>query len=73
LGLKKEKNMTTRRNFLGQVGAGLTVLGWGTRNLFAQMRSGYMMESAPGVETVIDGKTYLYFGGTITHSSTIPP
>jgi 8-amino-7-oxononanoate synthase len=36
----------------------------GAREMFAHFRRGHMMESPPGAETVIDGKRYLYFGGT---------
>jgi glycine C-acetyltransferase/8-amino-7-oxononanoate synthase len=34
----------------------------------ALVRSGYLMESAPDTETVINGKRYLYFGGTGYHT-----
>lgn len=55
--------MSSRRGFLGQMLAGVVTLGWASRNLLAQVRAGYLMESAPGTETVINGKRYLYFGG----------
>ena len=56
--------MSTRRTFLGQIAAALAAAQWGTRNLFAQMRASYLMDGPPGVETVINGRRYLYFGGT---------
>jgi 7-keto-8-aminopelargonate synthetase-like enzyme len=56
--------MSDRRKFLKQVTAAAVALGWGSRNLLAQVRSVYRMEGAPGAETTISGKTYLYFGGT---------
>ncbi len=56
--------MSDRRGFLKQVTTGLVALGLGARELLAQIRTGHLMESAPGAETVIDGKRYLYFGGT---------
>lgn len=55
--------MSDRRGFLRQVTRGAMALGLGARALFAQ-KKGHLMESAPGAETVIDGKRYLYFGGT---------
>ena len=55
--------MSDRRGFLRQVTSGAMALGLGARALFAQ-RKGHLMESAPGAETTIDGKRYLYFGGT---------
>lgn len=56
--------MSTRRSFLAQAGAALTAFAWGSKNLFAQLQSVYLMESAPDTETVINGKRFLYFGGT---------
>ncbi len=56
--------MSDRRGFLKQATTGLMALGLGARDLFAQLRPGRLMESAPGAETVIDGRRYLYFGGT---------
>lgn len=56
--------MSNRRNFLTQMTAAIAALGFGSRNLMAQIRSGYLMGSAPSTETIIDGKPYLYFGGT---------
>ncbi len=56
--------MSNRRGFIAQMMAGVVTLGWGSRNLLAQVRAGYLMESAPSTETVINGKRYLYFGGT---------
>jgi 7-keto-8-aminopelargonate synthetase-like enzyme len=56
--------MSNRRGFLKQVTTGLMALGLGARDLLAQLRLGHMMESPPGPETIIDGKRYLYFGGT---------
>ena len=60
----KEVTMSNRRGFLKQVTTGWMVLGLGARDLLAQLRIGHMMESPPGTETVIEGKRYLYFGGT---------
>ena len=56
--------MSDRRGFLKQATTGLMALGLGARDFFAQIRQGRLMESAPGAETVIDGRKYLYFGGT---------
>jgi len=56
--------VTDRRSFLKHVTTGFMALELGARDLLAQLRSGHLMESAPGAETVIDGKRYLYFGGT---------
>ena len=54
--------MFNRRNFLSGMAAGLVGIKWGVRGFFDQVR--YVMQSAPGAETVINGKRYLYFGGT---------
>lgn len=56
--------MSARRRFLRQAAAGLMAVGAGVRGLAAQFLAGPMMEGPPGTETVIDGKKYLYFGGT---------
>ena len=56
--------MSNRRSFLTQAGGALAVLGLGVRSLLAQLKPPYVMESAPGTETMINGKKYLYFGGT---------
>lgn len=56
--------MSSRRGFIKQVAAGLMALGVGVRDLLAQLKLGHMMESAPGAETIIEGKRCLYFGGT---------
>ncbi len=56
--------MSTRRTFLSQLAAGLAIAKLTTRSLFAQIRSTYQMEGPPGVETMINGRRYLYFGGT---------
>jgi 7-keto-8-aminopelargonate synthetase-like enzyme len=47
--------------------AGLVAAGAGARNLLAQLigsRYKFTMDSGPGPQTVINGKRYLYFGGT---------
>lgn len=56
--------MPNRRSFLAQMAASLAALEIGLRNLFSQVRAPNLMESAPSTETIIDGKRYLYFGGT---------
>ncbi len=70
--------MTKRRNFIktSATGAGAFLLDIKFRDLFVeefaqpapQPGSPYgdmfVMESAPGAETVINGRTYVYFGGT---------
>lgn len=56
--------MSDRRGFIRQAAAGLMSLGLTARKGPAQVRPGQLMESAPGAETFIDGKRYLYFGGT---------
>ena len=56
--------MANRRNFLAQASGAVAFLGLGMRNLIAQFRPPYVMESAPGTETTFNGKKYLYFGGT---------
>ncbi len=59
--------MSTRRGFLRQSVAGVAAFGFGLRELLAQpaqVIKRYLMESAPGTETVINGKRCLYFGGT---------
>jgi 8-amino-7-oxononanoate synthase len=56
--------MSNRRGFFKEMTAGLMALGLGARELLAQLRKGHLMEGPPGPETMIDGKRYLYFGGT---------
>jgi 8-amino-7-oxononanoate synthase len=67
--------MTGRREFLAKSLAGLVVLNRSFGRLFAAddepllgdavpPPGGFIMESAPGPETVINGKRCLYFGGT---------
>lgn len=59
--------MSTRRRFLGQILTTLGGFGLGVRDLlshpFAAVKN-YLMEGPPGTETVLNGKRYLYFGGT---------
>jgi 7-keto-8-aminopelargonate synthetase-like enzyme len=58
--------MMTRRGLFGGV-AGFITIGVGARNLLAQLigsKYKFIMDSGPGPETVINGKRYLYFGGT---------
>jgi 8-amino-7-oxononanoate synthase len=54
--------MVGRRAFITHMTAGLAGLKLGFGGMLEQAR--HMMQSAPGAETVIDGKRYLYFGGT---------
>jgi len=56
--------MSDRRRFLKSAAMALTGLGVGARGLLAQFRPGRIMEGPVGAETVIEGKRYLYFGGT---------
>ncbi len=56
--------MSSRRSFLARVTSGMAILGLGVRHLHARFRPAYVMESAPGPETVFNGKRYLCFGGT---------
>ena len=59
--------MVNRRSLFKGVTAGLITAGIGTRSLWAQLigsRYKFTMDSGPGPETVINGKRYLYFGGT---------
>jgi 7-keto-8-aminopelargonate synthetase-like enzyme len=58
--------MVTRRGLFGGV-AGFITISVGARNLLAQLigsKYKFIMGSGPGPETVINGKRYLYFGGT---------
>jgi 7-keto-8-aminopelargonate synthetase-like enzyme len=58
--------MVTRRGLFGGV-AGFITISVGARNLLAQLIGSqykFIMGSGPGPETVINGKRYLYFGGT---------
>jgi hypothetical protein len=59
--------MISRRSLFKGVTAGFITAGMGARNLLAQLigsRYKFTMDSGPGPETVINGKRYLYFGGT---------
>ena len=59
--------MLSRRNLFKGVAAGFMAAGVGARNLLAQLigsKYKFTMDSGPGPETVINGKRYLYFGGT---------
>src|SRR5512137_2338856 len=70
----KEPELPGRREFLAKSLAGLFVLNHSFGHLFADEEpplgqapappGGFIMESAPGPETVINGKRVLYFGGT---------
>jgi len=55
--------MASRRTFMQVASGSLAALGLGFRSLFAQAVA-YVMGSAPGAETVINGRRCLYFGGT---------
>lgn len=58
--------MVTRRGLFGGAAALMTI-SVGARNLLAQLigsKYKFIMGSGPGPETVINGKRYLYFGGT---------
>lgn len=68
--------MSTRRRFLGQTLATLGAFGLGVRDLLSHPVSAikrYLMESPPGTETVINGKRYLYFGGTSYYTLQMDP
>jgi 7-keto-8-aminopelargonate synthetase-like enzyme len=59
--------MLNRRRLLKGAVAAFMTAGMGVRNLLAQLigsRYRFTMDSGPGPETVINGKRYLYFGGT---------
>ncbi len=59
--------MGTRRGFLQRLASSLAVLGAGVREILAHpaaVLKRYLMEGPPGTETVINGRRYLYFGGT---------
>jgi len=59
--------MLNRRNLFKGTVVGFMTAGIGVRNLLAQLigsRYKFTMDSGPGPETVINGKRYLYFGGT---------
>jgi len=67
--------MTTRRAFLRSSALGLLVVPWSLRafaeelgldpaELPAAQAVPFVMDSAPGAETVINGRKYIYFGGT---------
>jgi 8-amino-7-oxononanoate synthase len=58
--------IVNRRRFIGAAAA-LTTMFTGARNLWSQLIGSnykFTMESGPGPETIINGKRYLYFGGT---------
>ena len=59
--------MVSRRSLFKGATTGLVAASLGARNLFGQLigsRYKFTMGSGPGPETVINGKRYLYFGGT---------
>ena len=59
--------MVSRRSLFKGAATGLVAASLGARNLFGQLigsRYKFTMGSGPGPETVINGKRYLYFGGT---------
>jgi len=59
--------MASRRGFIAGAAAGLIAVLSGARDLFAQLigsKYKFVMGSGPGPETTINGKRYLYFGGT---------
>lgn len=59
--------MASRRRFLQLLAAGVAAFGAGARDLLAQPAAAirrFLMEGPPGTETAINGKRYLYFGGT---------
>jgi 7-keto-8-aminopelargonate synthetase-like enzyme len=59
--------MVTRRSVLKGLIGGALAMTAGARDLFAQLIGSnykFIMGSGPGPETVINGKRYLYFGGT---------
>jgi 7-keto-8-aminopelargonate synthetase-like enzyme len=59
--------MVSRRSLFKGAVASFVAAGAGARNLLAQLigsRYKFTMDSGPGPETVINGKRYLYFGGT---------
>jgi len=63
--------MQSRRRFLQHTVAGLTAFGTGVRAVLAQPAVAarrFLMESPPGTETTINGRRYLYFGGTSYHT-----
>ncbi len=62
--------MASRRNFLKMASAGLVGAGLGLRAFAQQVSSvvsSFVQESAPGAETIYNGKRVLYFGGTGYH------
>jgi glycine C-acetyltransferase/8-amino-7-oxononanoate synthase len=59
--------MTTRRTFFRQTFSLLAGVGLGVREFFAHPVAAvkrYLMEGPPGTETMLNGRRYLYFGGT---------
>lgn len=59
--------MQNRRRFVVQATTGLMALGFGLRDLLAQPAAAvkrFLMQGPPGTETLINGKRFLYFGGT---------
>jgi len=76
---KDEIQMPGRRDFFKKSAAGLLLMNYSIRHILAedfdvplvdssqsspQYGDIFVMESAPGPETVINGKRYIYFGGT---------
>jgi 7-keto-8-aminopelargonate synthetase-like enzyme len=59
--------MLGRRSFLKTATTGLVALGLGAKEVVAQLigsKYKFVMDSGPAPETAINGKRYLYFGGT---------
>ncbi len=56
--------MSDRRGFIKMAATGLVSLGAGARGLWSQFKPGRIMEGPVGPETLIEGRRYLYFGGT---------
>jgi 8-amino-7-oxononanoate synthase len=68
--------MSTRRRFLGQILTTLGGFGLGVRDLLSHPIAAvknYLMEGPPGTETVLNGKRYLYFGGTSYYTLQMHP
>jgi len=68
--------MSTRRRFLSQTLTAFGGFGLGLRDLLSHPVAAikkYLMESAPGTETVLNGKRYLYFGGTSYYTLQMHP
>jgi 8-amino-7-oxononanoate synthase len=71
----EEKEMTTRRAFLKNSALGLLAAPYGLRAFAEELgldpdqlppgqTTPFIMDSAPGPETIINGRKYIYFGGT---------